>query len=147
MKPKLEDVLNEKGILVTTANGNSMQPFIRPNCDTVILRKICDNTVLGIYEVILYKRENGSYVLHRILGKDPRGYILCGDSQTCKEYCIQREQILAVLEGVYRGKWYIDTNKWFYKVYVYLWCSKYGMIFRKICIKTFMLLKKIQRPN
>lgn len=147
MKPKLEDVLNEKGILVTTASGNSMQPFIRPNCDIVILRKVNENTILGIYEVILYKRKNGSYVLHRILGKDQRGYILCGDSQTCKEYGIQREQILAVLEGVYRGKLYIDTNKWIYKAYVWLWCSRYGIVFRKICIKTFMLLKKVKSQN
>lgn len=37
VNPGLEDILKEKGILITTANGNSMQPLIRPGRDTVIL--------------------------------------------------------------------------------------------------------------
>lgn len=147
MKAKLEDVLNEKGFLVTKASGNSMQPLIRPNCDTVILKKLGQDTILGIYDVVLYKRKNEIYVLHRILGKNQAGYILCGDSQTQKEYGIQREQILAVLEGLYRGKWYIDCHKLFYRFYIKLWCGKSGMFFRKTCIKLYLLIRKFKVKN
>lgn len=75
--------------------------------------------------VILYRRENGAYVLHRVMeNSDHNSYVLCGDNQYRKEYGVQPEQILAALTGFYRGNQYIDCEKnKKYKQYVKLWCS------------------------
>lgn len=140
VNPGLEDILKEKGRLITTANGNSMQPLIRPGRDTVILKRIDYSNGPEKYDVILYKRKNNTYVLHRILEKRQNDYILCGDSQTQMEYGVKKEQILAVLEGIYRGKWYINTKSWYYKVYVHIWCHKWGLILRKIFRKLYKII-------
>lgn len=77
------------------------------------------------HQVILYRRENGAYVLHRVMeNSDHNSYVLCGDNQYRKEYGVQPEQILAALTGFYRGNQYIDCEKnKKYKQYVKLWCS------------------------
>jgi hypothetical protein len=42
------------------------------------------------YDVIFYRRENGQYVLHRIIKIKKDGYVCRGDNQTAKEYPVSR---------------------------------------------------------
>lgn len=119
----LEEILKEQGKLVLTAEGNSMLPCIRPKKDVLILEPVKEEVCR--HQVILYRRENGAYVLHRVMeNSDHNSYVLCGDNQYRKEYGVQPEQILAALTGFYRGSQYIDCEKnKKYKQYVKLWCS------------------------
>lgn len=73
----IEEVLKEKEEFVS-ALWISMLPLICPQCDVVLLNR--DTSQIGRYDVILYKRNNGKYILYRILGKNEDGYILCGDN-------------------------------------------------------------------
>lgn len=133
MQSELEEVLNRDGYLLTKASGISMLPCIRPKKDKVLLisvknssqkELINENISVGKYDVILYKRENGTYILHRIIGLQEGKYVLCGDNQSIKEYGVRYEQILAVLKGIYRGDKYIDCKKnSLYLFYVRIWCS------------------------
>ena len=59
-----------------------------------------------IYDVVLYKRDNGKYILHRIIDVDSNGYVMCGDNQFIKELVRKKKQILAVMTGFYRDKKY-----------------------------------------
>lgn len=119
----LEEILKEQGKLVLTAEGNSMLPCIRPKKDVLILEPVKEEVCR--HQVILYRKENGAYVLHRVMeNSDHNSYVLCGDNQYRKEYGVQPEQILAALTGFYRGNQYIDCEKnKKYKQYVKLWCS------------------------
>lgn len=119
----LEEILKEQGKLVLTAEGNSMLPCIRLKKDVLILEPVKEEVCR--HQVILYRRENGAYVLHRVMeNSDHNSYVLCGDNQYRKEYGVQPEQILAALTGFYRGNQYIDCEKnKKYKQYVKLWCS------------------------
>ena len=49
-KNKIEDILRTKGRIVTTAEGNSMLPCIRPQKDVLILSRI-GSEAKGIYFV------------------------------------------------------------------------------------------------
>ena len=140
-KNKIEDILRTKGRIVTTAEGNSMLPCIRPQKDVLILEKPDEIFPL---EVILFRRKNGAYVLHRVLEVRQKEYILCGDSQYQKEHGIKREQILGVLTGFYRGDKYIACmeSKW-YRFYVRVWCS--SLFLRKWVIQCARIVKKIKR--
>lgn len=123
---KMEQVLLEEGELFTAASGSSMLPCIRPQKD--ILHLILPEHEIGNREVILYRRENGRYILHRIVGKDARGYILCGDNQWVREYGIRQDQVLGVLRGFYRGETYIDCEaNLLYRSYVKIWCASLGV--------------------
>lgn len=69
-----------------------MQPFIVQGRDKVTLAALPDR--IKKYDIILYKRENGTFVLHRVTGKKENAYIFRGDNQFSDEYGIKREQMI-----------------------------------------------------
>ena len=68
MRKKMEQILLEDGELFTAASGISMLPCIRPQKD--ILHLVRPEGIVENSEVILYRRKNGSYILHRVIGRD-----------------------------------------------------------------------------
>ena len=64
-KSTFEEEINKTGKLIYTSVGNSMMPIIRENCDILIIEKVSGR--LKKYDIPLYKRASGQYVLHRIL--------------------------------------------------------------------------------
>lgn len=118
---KMEQVL-EEGSLVTTAQGISMLPWIRPGRDALVLEK--PRGSIQKFDAVLYKRKNGTYILHRVLEIREKDYVLCGDNQYIKEYGIQEFQIIGILRGFFRGKRYIDCRKCRrYRGFVKVWCA------------------------
>lgn len=140
MVKKMEELLAETGELFTTANGVSMLPCIRPKRDMLHLVKPKEN--IRKYDVILYKRMNGTYILHRVMDVGVDSYVLCGDNQWVLEHGITDEQVLGVLRGFYRGKRYVDCQKNFlYHFYVKLWCFSLGI--RKQILRGVGLIRRI----
>ena len=135
---KYEDILNSKGYLITTANGTSMLPLIRPKKDSIFIKK-------GIpkkYDVVLYKRDDGKYILHRILNVVNDEYVICGDNQFVKEYGINNKHILGVMEGFYRDNRYVDVGSLRYKMYVYIWCKSFRV--RRFIMRSFEVINKLR---
>ena len=131
-KVDIEQVLKEQGYLMTLPLGTSMLPFIRPQKDIIVVRRYEGKAECR--DVVLYRRKGGKLVLHRILEVNTDSYVLCGDNQYKKEYGIRKEQVLGVLEGVYRGEKYIDCRKdKIYKGYIKIWCS--SLFIRRIILK------------
>ena len=104
----IEDALNEKGVYVSTTSGVSMYPMLRNRRDTIIVKP--PTAPLKKYDVPLYRRGD-DYVLHRIIGKDDKGYIICGDNCINKEYGITENQIIGVLVGFYRDGNEVNMDK------------------------------------
>lgn len=129
-KKRIEEVLDENGIFVSTTVGMSMYPMLRNRRDTIVIEQ-CQGR-LNKYDVPLYK-SNSRYVLHRIVEVRPDSYVIRGDNCYVNEYGITDEQILGVLTGFYRGKKKINMQGWKYKIYVRLWCAVYP--FRKFLFK------------
>lgn len=113
-------IMEENDFFIATPVGTSMLPMIRERIDTVKLVKVARNLQKG--DVILYERPNNTYVLHRIVGiKNKNGekkYILCGDNQVLLEKYVDEKQIIAVVEGYFRGESYISCDDKSYKRYV-----------------------------
>ena len=63
-----------------------MMPLIKQDRDLLIIEPVHGR--LKKYDVPLYKRDNGQYVLHRILKVREQGYVICGDNRWAKEYGI-----------------------------------------------------------
>lgn len=139
---KPEDILKEKGRLVLTAEGFSMLPCIRPKTDILVLEPPGEN--ISPFQVLLYKRKNGAYVLHRVLEVGEEGYVFCGDNQYKKEYGIQAQQILGILKGFYRGERYVDCeNSKGYQRYVKIWCSPFFP--RRLAVWSMKIGRRIRR--
>ena len=140
MVKKMEEILAETGELFTTASGVSMLPCIRPKRDMLHLAKPRHH--IKKYDVLLYKRKNGTYILHRVMEVKSDSYVLCGDNQWVLEHGITDEQVLGVLRGFYRGKKYIDCQKnHLYHFYVKLWCFSLGI--RRWFLRGMNLMRRI----
>ncbi len=126
------DIMIEKlergGTVTFTPKGKSMMPMLRDGEDIVVLSK--PKGRLRLFDVPFYKRKDGTYVLHRVVGFNSDGsYILCGDNQFAKEHGIRDEDIVAVMTGFCRnGKPYtLDSPT--YALYIKLWY--YTRFFRR----------------
>lgn len=131
MPKKVEDVIRERGYYMTKTKGTSMYPLIKSDCSDVCIVKI--DGEIQKYDVILYKRETGEHVLHRVLGKNDGGYICCGDNQWILEYNVTRDMVLGKLDSWYkRDKKYTVRDKRYLR-YVKFWCKSLKL--RKLMLK------------
>ncbi len=119
MIPLMKEQFDQGGQITFTPKGISMLPMLRHNKDTVTLKSPV--FPLKKYDIPFYIRNNGSYVLHRIVKVRPDGYVLRGDNQFFNEDGIQENQIIAVMESFTRkGKKYQCTDK-MYRLYCVVW--------------------------
>ncbi len=109
--PLITDLLKDGKDVIITARGNSMRPMVKNLRDALILTSYKGNAEVG--DVILYKRESGAFVLHRIVDKSEDGsYVLMGDFQLVREEGIKESQILASLSGYIRkGRTVLCSSK------------------------------------
>lgn len=136
-----EEQLAEHGRLVYTNVGDSMWPLLRQHRDLLIIERVEGR--LKKYDVPLYRRDSGQYVLHRILKVREKDYVICGDNRWCREYGIEDRHILGVLTGVVRdGKEISVTNGW-YRAYVHLWCDFFPI--RAFIIRGWHFVRKCVR--
>jgi len=120
---QFEDILLFDGQLIYTAKGVSMLPLIKQHHDVVTIE-----SRPGQYKVrdaVLFKRDNGQYVLHRIIKKHGDKYDIVGDHQYIIEKNIREDQIMGVLTSVDKGKKTIKETDFKYKYYVHLWMFYY----------------------
>lgn len=136
----IREKLSGGGDVLISASGTSMYPLFRHQKDQVRLSQ-AERQQLKKYDMILYQRDSGQYVLHRIVGIGEKGFILRGDAQTVNEYPIREEQVIAKVSGFLRnGKEY--TCEYFpYRLYVYLWTN--SVLLRKILGKCKRLMWRI----
>lgn len=138
-KSSLETELNEKGEIIYTNSGDSMYPLIRPNGDLLLIKK--SNGNLKKYDIPLYKRSNGKYVLHRIIKVKHDGtYVTCGDNRYHKEHGISDSNVIGVLHSVIRNEKEILMTDFRCRVYTRLWCDFFFV--RKIILILVKLFKR-----
>ena len=124
----IEEKLRSGGTVTFTPSGESMLPMLRDGKDVVVLSK--PRGRLRLYDVPLYRRENGQFVLHRVIDFDSDGsYVMCGDNEFRREHGIRDSQIIGVLIAFHRkGKPYrVDSLR--YRLYITL--MYHSRVFRR----------------
>lgn len=118
----MQQVISGGGEFRFFPRGTSMQPLLRQEIDSVAL--VAAPARLRRRDIPLYIRRDGHYVLHRVMGEDADGYIMCGDNQTALEHGISHEQICGVVAAIYRGRKQkrYDVTSLGYRIYSALWC-------------------------
>ena len=131
-------VLQEGRGIKFTVVGDSMYPIFRNNVERVTMKKV---KKIKKYDVILYRRDNGEYVLHRVIGKGKMGYKLCGDNQLLVEYPVKSESVIAVMTSFERNGKEIDSGYLWYKMYSLIWC--FFIPLRPLIFKVVRKIKNI----
>ena len=135
----IEEEINENGKLVFTNVGTSMKPLIKQDRDILIIEKT--NGKLKKYDIPLYKRKDGQYVLHRILNVSNDEYVICGDNCYIKEYGITDSNIIGVLTAIVRKGKQVKTTDFKYKLYTHIWCDLFFI--RAFMLRMFKFLKRM----
>lgn len=118
MAPIIRETLDECGEVSFVSAGVSMLPTIRDRKDIITLVKPGDALKPG--DVAFYQRDNGQYILHRVIYVNSDIYVMRGDNQWANEYNIRRNQIIGVLSSFDRnGKTHKVTDL-DYRIYVKL---------------------------
>lgn|GEM_PF-247055 len=136
----IEEVLNNAGEIVLTVMGNSMFPMLRHGRDRVCIVKAKDNA-LKKYDILLFIRDDGKYILHRVVGVKPDGYVVIGDNQYVKEYPVKHSQVIGVVKSFWRNGKYTSCDAFFYNVYVRFW--SWTFFIRLILHKGKLLCKRL----
>lgn len=130
--------LEKHGKLIYTNVGDSMMPLIKQGRDVLIIQKTDGR--LKKYDVPLYQRDSGQYVLHRILKVRKNDYVICGDNRYHKETGITDRHIIGVLTGIIRNDREISVRDLRYRIYLHLWCDFFPI--RAFLIKVRNFLKR-----
>ncbi len=97
LEPLIREAIRDGGQFILTPKGVSMLPTIVPIKDKIVLTEPDD---IKKNDIILYKRNSGIYVAHRIMKVNEGHYTMCGDNQFVFEKGIAKGQIIAVVSQV-----------------------------------------------
>ena len=119
--------------------GVSMLPLIREGKDSVILSPKPER--LRKYDIPLYSRADGSYILHRVVGFSGDTYIMCGDNQYVMERGVPHSRVVAVVSKIIRGGRLIGVNDPIYRLYTIAWCVSRPL--RHLALRVLRRIKRI----
>lgn len=136
--PIIVEQINAGGSTSFTIHGTSMQPLLYDGKSVVRLEK--PNGEPKKYDIIFYRRDDGNFLLHRIVGVKKNGYICRGDNQTINEYPVKREWVIAVMTQHTENGRTRTTASLMQQLYARLWVNT--VFIRKIKRKSFAFLKK-----
>lgn len=134
---QLPDLLEQAKMIPLTISGNSMAPFLIHGRDTVYLSKLTRPPKRG--DMILYRRDNGRYILHRICRVKEDKFDLIGDAQQVIELGIGADQILATVCAVRRKGKLISRGNLCWEFFEHIWLAL--VPFRPYMMRLYACLK------
>lgn len=140
LAPFIEQAVSEGRDVRLTVTGYSMYPLLRSGTDDVILSPAGK---IRKYDVVLFKRDNGSYVFHRVIKIKNNVLTLAGDNETVKEYPVSRESVIAVMKSFVRSGKIYETNELWYILYSKIWLLIFPL--RPVAAKMFYTLARVYR--
>ena len=118
LMPHIRETLAQGRSVAIGPKGTSMMPLIRQGKDFVELSPV--NGKLKKYDLPLYQRDNGKYVLHRIV-EAGQTYTCIGDNQFQTEPGLRHDQMIAVVTAFYRGEREVRCSSLGYQIYCRVW--------------------------
>ena len=137
--PLMREQLAAGGTVTFSPRGVSMLPMLRQGRDTVTLSPIEGR--LKKYDIPLYRRADGSYILHRVVGFSGGAYIMCGDNQYVMERGVPHSRVVAVVSKIRRGGRLIGMNDPIYRLYTIAWCVSRPL--RHLALRVLRRIKRI----
>ena len=134
--PIMKEVIDSEGEFTFYPRGISMLPLIRQGVDQVVLVKPLD---VKKGDVVFYLRDNGTFVLHRVIEIKNGEYIMCGDNQFMLEHGITEKHLLAKMKCFIRDGQVIDETNKKYQKYIK------RLSFRRFKLHTRNILGRIKR--
>ncbi len=118
MLPLMKECLDAGQSVKFSPRGISMLPMIRQGKDSVSLSRPPEK--LKKYDIPLYQRKNGHYVLHRVV-RVGETYTCIGDNQFIFEEGIEHDQVIALCTSITRNGKTMSVNSPKWRLYAIFW--------------------------
>lgn len=122
--PLIREYLSAGKSVKFSPRGISMLPMLRQGIDAVVLSPV--TAELRKYDLPLYQRDDGHFVLHRIV-KTGKTYTCIGDNQFVLEAGLRHDQMIAVVTAFYRAGKYHSVSEPGYRLYCRFWHYSRGL--------------------
>lgn len=135
----IERSIKELGYAVAPIAGTSMMPLLKEGRDRVELEP-CSQERLKKGNVVLYKKNDGTLVLHRIIKTENKEFFtVLGDHQFKNAERVNKNQIIAVACGFFiKGRYVTEKTRW-YRLYKKIWLC--NLNFRRRILAVLSLKK------
>ncbi len=140
----LEEIISAGGHFTLCVSGSSMNPFLVHGRDFVRLIK-CTPQDLKKGRILLFRRDNGELVLHRVMCVLPDGcLVMNGDAQIWCETISPLQVIAAVSEIECKGK-IISCKSFKYRTKIFLWQLLFPL--RSLIFRVRNKLKRMRKKK
>ena len=119
-KYDIEKLLEEGTYIQIPIQGWSMYPLLTPGRDQACVKR-CQPQELKRGDVVLYRRDEGILVLHRICRITDEGIYLVGDNQSEVEGPLRPDQIKGIADAFIRNGKRIDAEQITYRFLTSSW--------------------------
>ena len=106
--PLITDAVSSGKDIKLTVTGYSMYPLLESMSDSVVLTK---PGKISKYDVVLFKRADGSHILHRVIKIKNGVMTIAGDNETKKEYPVYEKDVEAKMKAFERNGKYHTQKK------------------------------------
>ena len=96
--PFIEEAFERNQKFKIPITGTSMNPLLVQGRDFVFIEKPVFPLAVG--DIPLYRRDDGAFVLHRVVATDVKGYTLSGDNQFLLEHGITDKHVIGVVTSM-----------------------------------------------
>lgn len=136
---RIELCIEETGCAILPTKGTSMLPLLEEGKALVEVVRVDDNP-LKKGDVVLYKKHDGTLVLHRIIkAESEEVFTVLGDHQFKNAERVNKAQIIAIAQGFFINGSYVDEKTRWYRIYKRIWlCS---LTLRRCCLALLSLKK------
>lgn len=139
--PVIKEQLDSGGSASFISHGTSMKPLLRDGRDTVFLVK--PGKALKKMDIIFYRRDDGTFVLHRIVGIKNGVFTCRGDNQFVNEYNIAPESVIAVLSHYEKNGKKKSAASFPFRLYSFFWVN--SVYLRKFCVRFINFLRGVKK--
>ncbi len=122
-----EEMLRNGQTIQLEPTGYSMYPLIDPKKkDQAVIQPVWEGNIKKVRkiktgDVLLFRREGGILVLHRLIRKKKDGYYFTGDNQTVIEGPIRPDQVAGIMRARIRNGRETSLDNVFMKIIYTLW--------------------------
>ena len=136
--PVIKGLLDDGTSVQVTVTGNSMFPLLRHERDTVLIQPVSfDEMQVG--DIVLVKRDNGKFVLHRVYSRTADSFITAGDGQSwIDEGLLSKEHLLARVSRIFRGQRKLTRDSLIWRMAVLFYARR--TVLHKVIIKAVVML-------
>jgi len=120
--PLLDELIKDGKRVRLTVSGSSMFPFIR-NGDVVEIEGL--NSKIRVGDVLLVRKNEEIYVLHRVVKVEKGRFFLRGDYSSCLEGPFRKEDVVARAVIRYCGGKIYDLSRGWYRLAGMVWARTF----------------------